>query len=135
VLYLTDKFQRRAGRPVGHPQRGAYVSWLAYYSGVIEPVLNFQFAGLGDNPVLQRTFRDVPAMHERISGALAAGPWILGKEFSGVDILVASMGQFVRTMLPAGEVVDAYLARCNARPGPPARWPKIAAGHAQRASS
>ena len=34
----------------------------------------------------------------------------------GVDILIASMGQFVRTFLPPGEVVDAYLARCGARP-------------------
>ena len=117
VLYLTDKFPKAGiGRPVGHPQRGAYVSWLAYYSGVIEPVLNIQFAGLGDNQVLQRTFRNVRAMHERVSGALAAGPWMLGKEFSGVDILIASMGMFVRTFLPAGEVVDAYLARCGARP-------------------
>ena len=117
VLYLTDKFPAAGvGRPVGHPQRGAYVSWLAYYSGVIEPVLNIQFAGLADNEPLKRTFRDVPAMHARISGALAAGPYILGKEFSGADVLVASMGQFVRTFLPPGEVVDAYLARCNARP-------------------
>jgi len=117
VLYLTDKFpENGVGRPVGHPQRGAYVSWLAYYAGVIEPVLNIQFAGLADNAPLKRTFRDVPAMHERISGALAAGPWILGKDFSGVDVLIASMGQFMRTFLPAGDVVDAYLARCSARP-------------------
>jgi hypothetical protein len=27
-----------------------------------------------------------------------------------------SMGQFVRTMLPTGAVVDSYLERCNARP-------------------
>jgi glutathione S-transferase len=117
VQYLTDEFPAAGlGPPIGHPNRGAYLSWLAYYAGVIEPVVNLEFAGLKDNPVLQRTFRDRAAMDRRILDALAAGPHVLGERFSGVDILIASMGHFLRTMLPAGAVVDAYLERCNARP-------------------
>src|SRR5688572_12542915 len=46
VLYLTDLFPQNAvGRPVGDPQRGSYLTWLAYYAGVMEPVVNLQFAG------------------------------------------------------------------------------------------
>lgn len=117
VQYLTDKFPAaNLGPRIGDPDRGRYLSWLAYYAGVIEPVVNLGFAGLGDNVALQRTFRDRAAMDRRILAALEAGPYILGEKFSGADILIASMGQFARTMLPAGDVVDSYLGRCNARP-------------------
>ena len=38
ALYLTDKFpQNGLGPVVGDPKRGAYVTWLAYYAGVMEP--------------------------------------------------------------------------------------------------
>src|ERR1700675_4600899 len=34
ALYLTDKFPKNGIGPlVGDPKRGAYLSWLAYYTG------------------------------------------------------------------------------------------------------
>lgn len=117
VLYLTDKFPNAGiGPRIGDPKRGRYLTWLAYYAGVIEPVVNFEFAGVADNPALARTFRDRAAMDRRITDGLKPGPYLLGDTFSGADILIASLGQFQRQMLPAGEPVDSYLARCNARP-------------------
>jgi len=117
VQYLIDKFPAAGlGPKIGDPKRGPYLSWLAYYAGVIEPVINLGFAGLSDNPAMLRTFRDRAAVDRRILDAIDPGPYVLGERFSGADILVASMGQFLRTMLPPGPVVDAYLARCNARP-------------------
>ena len=117
VQYLADKFSAAGIAPQpGDPRRGPYLSWLAYYAGVMEPVATFAFAGVADNPALQRTFRDRAAIDRRILDALAGGPYILGEQFSGADLMVVSMGQFARAMLPAGDVVDAYLARCNARP-------------------
>jgi glutathione S-transferase len=117
VQYLTDKFPEAGlGPRIGERLRGPYLSWLAYYAGVVEPVIGLGFAGLGDNPVMQRAFRDRAAMDDRILAALEANPFILGEKFSGADILLASMGQFMRTMLPAGAVVDSYLQRCGARP-------------------
>lgn len=127
VLYLTDKLPDAGiGRPIGDPERGPYLTWLAYYAGVIEPVVSLQFAGLADNAVMQRTFRDRAAMHRRLLAALDAGPYLLGERFSGADVLVASMGQFVREILPPGEVVDAYLARCNGRPAQARAWARDA---------
>ena len=58
-------------------------------------------------------------MNARVLSALSAGSWVLGERFSGADILIASMGQFSRSLLPAGDVVDAYLARASARPALP----------------
>ena len=117
VLYLTDTFPAAGlGPRLGDAQRGPYLSWLAYYAGVIEPVVSLEFAGLTENPVMQRSFRDRKAMDQRILAALGAAPFLLGDTFSGADLLLASLGQFMRTLLPPGAVVDAYLARCNARP-------------------
>jgi len=117
VQYLTDKFPAAGiGPKIGDAKRGPYLTWLGYYAGVIEPVVNLEFAGLGDSAVMQRTFRDRAAMNRRVLEALDPGPYILGEQFSGADILIASMGQFVRAMLPTGPLVDAYLERCNARP-------------------
>ncbi|KKL64379.1 hypothetical protein LCGC14_2165610, partial [marine sediment metagenome] len=62
IAYLTDLFPGTAlGRPVGHPQRGAFLSWLFYYQGVMEPVLVHGWAKI-DHPILHTTFRDLEAV-------------------------------------------------------------------------
>src|SRR5690606_31006696 len=101
------------GRLVGDPERGPYLTWLAYYAGVFEPVLHFQMLGLGDNEGLRHTFRGKEEVDGRIVGALEAHPFLLGDTFSGADILFASLGQYRRDMLPAGGAVDAYVERCT----------------------
>jgi glutathione S-transferase len=117
VLYLTDKFSDAGiGPKIGDALRGPYLTWLAYYAGVIEPVITLGFNGLGDNDKLRRVFTDRAAVDRRILTTLQAGPYILGQKFSGADILIASTGQFHRGLLPEGGIVDEYLARCNARP-------------------
>ena len=116
-LYLTDLHPgAQIGPVVGSPKRGAYLTWLAYYAGVIEPVVSIEFARLGDNEVLARTFRGLKEMNTRVREALGRSPYLLGDAFSAADLLVGSLGQFARDMLPSGEPVDAYLARLNARP-------------------
>ena len=116
-LYLTDAYPAAGIGPViGDPLRGPYLTWLAYYAGVIEPVVTLGFAGVLEHPMIHRTFAGREAMDRRILEALARGPYILGDRFSAVDILVGSMGQWARSMLPAGELVDGYLARLAERP-------------------
>lgn len=117
ILYLTDAFpQADLGPRIGDPARGAYLTWLAYYAGVIEPVINLGFNGLADHAGMQRTFTTRAAVDQRLLSALEASPYLLGPRFSAADLLIASMGQWSREMLPAGPVVDAFLARCNDRP-------------------
>jgi glutathione S-transferase len=117
TLYLTDAFpQNNIGPKIGDKLRGPYLTWLAYYQGVIEPVVTASFAGFADNDGFSRTFTTHAQVNARISAALDAGPFILGESFSGADILVGSMGQWARAMLPPGDVVDAYLQRVGARP-------------------
>ena len=124
-LYLTDKFPEAGiGPQVGDPLRGAYLSWLAYYAGVIEPVITIDFAGMGDNPVFKRSWRGRAEVDRRILEALGKGPYILGDKFSAVDVLIGSMGQWIRKMLPEGELVDDYLKRLGSRPAAGRAWAK-----------
>src|SRR5579864_1329749 len=44
ALYLTDKFPANSlGPRIDDPKRGAYLSWLAYYAGVMEPAWTSAF--------------------------------------------------------------------------------------------
>lgn len=117
ALYLTDLFPEAGiGAKIGDANRGLYLTWLAYYAGVIEPVLTFAFLGLGDHEGLGRTFRGRAEMERRILDGLAANEYIAGPRFSAADILVASIGHWARDMLPKDAAVDAWLEKCGARP-------------------
>ena len=116
-LYVTDKFPAaKLGPAVGDRLRGPYLSWLAYYAGVVEPVVAIEFAQLTKHPALTSTFRGLGEMQARIQDALDAGPYLLGDQFSAADILLVSLAQFSRAMFPAGPRADDYLKRINARP-------------------
>jgi glutathione S-transferase len=117
VLYLTDKFPAEGlGPAVGDPLRGPYLTWLAYYAGVIEPVVSIGFAGLEAHPMLQRTFRGRAEIDARVFAALRAHPYLLSDRFTAADLILASVAQWSRDALPKGDPVDAWLARMNARP-------------------
>jgi glutathione S-transferase len=113
ALYLTDKFpEADLGPVVGDPLRGPYLSWLAYYAGVLEPcVTNLWKQRQDDQDKAQ-----YQAMDDRLRTTLEASPWLLGEKFSAVDIMFVSLLQFARQMLPPHKVYDEWLARANARP-------------------
>jgi glutathione S-transferase len=114
-LYLTDAFPKaKLGPEVGHRDRAAYLTWLFYYAGVIEPVLIAKLEGRTEkSPDEQRAYQ---AMEARLRGALRKGPYLLGEAFCAADVLVDSAFQFGRAMMPKGPEVDAYLERLSSRP-------------------
>jgi glutathione S-transferase len=117
IQYLTDLFPQAGLAPkIGEPQRGAYLTWLAYYAGVIEPLVVMNLAELSEHPGLKRTFTSLDAVNHRLLEAISAGPYLLGERFSAVDILITSLGQFARQMLSKDPAIDEYLKRCASRP-------------------
>ena len=115
IVYLTDRFPDTGlGRPVGHPQRGAYLSWLFHYQGVIEPVMMLHSLGI-DHPALQATFRDYGAVLQRIDEALARGPFLLGQDFSAADLLCASPFIFFGEGMRVTPAIREWVGRCAAR--------------------
>lgn len=113
ALYLTDKFPAAGiGPVVGDPKRGPYLSWLAYYAGVLEPcVVNLWKQRQDDED--KKTYQ---LLDDRLRTTLEKAPWLLGDDFSAADILFISLLQFARQMLPPHVVYDDWLARANARP-------------------
>jgi glutathione S-transferase len=116
-LYLTDLYpDANLGPRNGDKHRGAYLTWLAYYAGVIEPVITVDFAGMGQNPVFKRLWGDRDDLDGRILDALRVAPFIMGAHFTAIDVLVTSMGQWNRSLLPDDPVMDEYLKRIGERP-------------------
>lgn len=115
ALYLTDKFPEPGlGPVVGDPLRGPYLSWLAYYAGVLEPVIVNHFKGRTASDEADKAAYE--ALDERLRTTLEATPWLLGDRFTAADVLFVSLLQFARQALPAHGVYDDWLARANARP-------------------
>lgn len=117
LTYLSDLFPEAPGvRPVGHPQRGPFLSWLAYYGDVVEPVMILQAAGL-EHPYFTAGLRGPEEVARRLSAALADGrDYLLPDGFSTADLLLASPFMWMRDVLPADPAVVAWFERVAARP-------------------
>ncbi|HET8696297.1 MAG TPA: glutathione S-transferase family protein [Gammaproteobacteria bacterium] len=118
ALYLTDAFPDRGiGPRVGDPQRGAYVTWLAYYAGVLEPAFLSKLMKI-DVPRGTAGWVSTDEAMAYITGALASGPFLLGNRFSAADVLYGStFALFLgNPLLPESEILRSYVTRCTARP-------------------
>lgn len=115
IAYLADLFpQAGLSIPAGDLQRGPYLSWLAWYAGVVEPVLTLKAVGV-DHPALARTFRTEAEIEARLSEALTDRPYLLGDRFTAADLLLHS--PYAWFGKPGRPVIDAWVERCMDRPG------------------
>jgi glutathione S-transferase len=118
ALYLTDRFpQNRLGPLVGEPGRGAYLSWLAYYSGVAEPAFVCKFM----NVTVPRATAGWVAVEEVMPvliDRLSRESYLLGDNFSAVDVLYGTtFALFAQSpLLPKSPVIEAYVKRIVERP-------------------
>jgi glutathione S-transferase len=118
ALYLTDKFPRnRLGPQVGEPGRGAYLSWLAYYSGVLEPAFMSKFMNF-EVPRVAAGWVPVDEAMASVLALLAKGPYMLGEQFSALDVLYGTMfALFAQSpVLPKSALLDEYVKRVLSRP-------------------
>ncbi|GBU18401.1 MULTISPECIES: glutathione S-transferase family protein [Methylobacterium] len=115
VQHLADLFPEAGlAIPVGHKLRGAYLSWLAWYAGVVEPVFVLETTGL-KHPVLDATFRGRAEMEARLTQALSESPYLLGERFTAADLLLHS--PYAWFGKPGVPVIEAWVDRCADRPG------------------
>jgi glutathione S-transferase len=118
ALYLTDRFPKnRIGPQVNEPERGAYLSWLAYYGAVLEPSIMSKFMNIQvPRPTAGWVALDevMPVLFERLS----RGPFLLGERFSAADVLYGTtFALFAQSpLLPKSSVVDEYVKRVVGRP-------------------
>src|SRR5262245_18375471 len=118
ALYLADAFPAVGlGPRIGDPKRGPYLTWLAYYTGVLEPA--FVTRVLGFTTTNSTTgWAPTEEVMAHILGQLSRGPYLLGDEFSTADILHGSTFALFRghPLFPADPVLTAYVDRLQARP-------------------
>jgi glutathione S-transferase len=118
ALYLTDRFPRnRIGPLVGEADRGAYLTWLAYYAGVLEPAFLCKFM----NVEVPRGTAGWVALEEVmpvIIQRLSQTPYLLGERFSAADVLYGtSFALFAKSpVLPKSAAVEEYVNRIVTRP-------------------
>ncbi|TAK99678.1 MAG: glutathione S-transferase family protein [Rhodospirillaceae bacterium] len=118
AAYLTDAFPKNGIGPiVGDKTRGPYLTWLAYYAGVMEPAFMSKFMKL-DPPRGSAGWVVMEEAMAYVAATLEAGPYLLGEKFSAADVLFGStfalfLGQ---PFLPKTPVLEAYVKRCVERP-------------------
>jgi glutathione S-transferase len=102
---------------VGDPMRGAYVSWLAYYAGVMEPAWMSAYMKW-EIPQGTAGWVKTDAVMEFVNATLAKGPYILGEKFSAIDILVGTTFKMFlgSPMLEKSDHLEAYVNRVTSRP-------------------
>lgn len=115
ALYLTELFPEAGiDVPVGSPGRGAFLTWMAWTVGELEPALWSKISGETDtNPYAAARYH---AVVDRLLGALQTGPWVMGERFTTADVMVAGAVQWARAHLPASDTLDGYIERFNAHP-------------------
>lgn len=118
ALYLTDKFlQAGIGPQIGDPKRGAYLTWLAYYAGVMEPAWMSAFMKW-EVPRGTAGWVKTDEVMALVNATLNKGPYILGETFSAADILVGTTFKMFMgsPLLPRTGLLEAYVGRITARP-------------------
>lgn len=113
--YLTELYPgSEMGRSTGHPERGAYLSWLAYYAGVIEPCGTAFISGMTQsNPNLARGYEEMCA---HVIATLDKQPYLLGAQVSAADLMLGGALSWMRKLLPDSGSVDRYVQTLTSRP-------------------
>lgn len=118
ALYLTDLFpQAGLGPVIGDPQRGPYLTWLAYSTGVFEPAMTERVFKTAHQQGTMG-WGSADEVEEVVTRGLQARPYFLGQHFSAVDIVLGGTLQFMMQMKVIAEnpVFSAYAERLAARP-------------------
>jgi glutathione S-transferase len=118
--YLAEKFPTAGlGPAIGDPARGAFLTMLAYYGGVIEPAFVSKFRNFAV-PRGTAGWVDSDEVMDFINARLAAQPYIVGQTFTAADVLYAgAFALFMNSPLLAAKKtrqLEDYVTRCTARP-------------------
>lgn len=117
-IYLADRYPACGLAPaIDDPQRGAYLYWMIYTPGVIEPAMGERFNKVTPNR-FSSGWGDFDTMIATLATGLGDGPWILGDQFTAADVMLGSSVHFMRQfgLLDESPVLESYGERCMARP-------------------
>jgi glutathione S-transferase len=118
--YLADEFPHaRLNVPVGDPRRGPYLKWLFFAPSCIEPAMLDRAFPRKEEPRRGALgYGDFDTVIEVAAKAVAAGPYIMGEQFTAADVVIGSglrWGMLFK-LLPERSEFTAYAERLAARP-------------------
>ena len=118
MVHLADKYSPGELAPLfKEPKRADYLKWMFFAAGVMEPAFGEKFFKW-DIPSRRAAWGSFASMEATVTAGLAPGPWILGDQFTGADVFVASNLHWglLSDLFPKEGVIADYVARCAARP-------------------
>ena len=118
ALYLTDQFpQNGLGPVVGDAKRGAYVTWLAYYAGVMEPAWMSAYMKW-EIPRGTAGWVKTDEVMEFVNATLEQGPYISGREILAPRIFWSAPPSRCSwaAVLEKTPLLEAYVKRVMERP-------------------
>ena len=117
-MYVADRYPVRALAPAfDDPRRGAYLFWMTYAPGAIEPAVNEKIVGVEPNPS-GNGWGDFDLMIKTLEKGLETGPWLLGDHFTAADVMVGGSIIIMNSLGLKSEsrVLQGYMERCYKRP-------------------
>lgn len=118
--YLADRFPSAKLAPaIDAPDRGAYLKWLFFASGCIEPAVIHKAMKWpeGRRGTIGWANYDT-TMNVLKDGVVLARPWLLGERFSAADVVVGAQVRWGLQFgtIPRHPAFEAYAARLGQRP-------------------
>lgn len=118
--YLADRYAPgRLAPAIDAPDRGAYLAWMFYAAGVMEPLLALDYLKLEiEAPPGALAWGDKQTMIDVLAAALAGKDYLLGDRFTAADVFAGSMLIWGRAVgaVPDIEPLAGYMKRLTARP-------------------
>jgi glutathione S-transferase len=118
-LYLGDLFPGAGLTPaIGDRRRGPYLRWMAFYAACFEPAAVDKAMKREPGPAAMSPYGDFDTVMAMVNAQLAAGPFILGQDFSVADVLWGSALRWTTMfgIVPATPAINAYIERTTSRP-------------------
>lgn len=118
-LYLAELYPEADLAPaIGDMRRGPYLRWMAFYGSCFEPALMDRAMKREAAAASSSPYGDFDTMFTTLTEQLSKGPYLLGDQFSAVDVLWGTALNWTTKfgLVPQTAVTRSYMDRVNARP-------------------
>ena len=118
--YLADAFPKAGlAIPVGDRERGAYLRWLFFGPGSLEPAIVDRLLKRDAGNSASLGYGDFETTMNVVAKAIASGPYIVGDRFTAADVVIGSnilWGMDLVKVIPERPEFRAYVQRLTQRP-------------------
>ncbi len=117
--YLADEFPAARLSPhIGDARRGLYLKWLFFGPSCLEQAIIDRMHNRALAPARASSYGEYDTVMETIAQAVTTGPFLIGDQFTGADVVIGSdlqWGTFMKAV-PQRPEFAAYLGRLQQRP-------------------